>query len=199
MKCRTICSTNDGHTIVHSALNNSCMAMPAFQGPLVAALWDALDRNIFLLSSGKILHVFVLELTAINGPGEFPAEELHQGGSKIRESHACWCRNTQQNWTGWCLELEECHAMQASNIWEASQHQQSCPLCSLSEAGSSVNTPTALLTAQSWTLTSLWRCETSSPCQLICMEHCHYVCPKIHFMQHPPPLLACILCYKCRK
>ncbi|EIE19510.1 hypothetical protein COCSUDRAFT_83561 [Coccomyxa subellipsoidea C-169] len=66
---RTLCSTNDGHMIVHSALDNSCVAVPAFQGPLVAALWDALDRNVFLLSSGKMLHVFVLELTAINGPG----------------------------------------------------------------------------------------------------------------------------------
>ncbi|BDA43684.1 probable WD repeat-containing protein 19 [Coccomyxa sp. Obi] len=38
-------------------------------GPMVAVLWDAVDRNVFLLSDRASLHVYVVEPTTITGPG----------------------------------------------------------------------------------------------------------------------------------
>lgn len=70
VKYRTICSMGNGQVILHSALDDSCMPVPVFEGPLLAALWDAVDRNVFLLSNGRLLHAYALELTTIKGPGE---------------------------------------------------------------------------------------------------------------------------------
>lgn len=69
MHCRTICTDRNGQAKLHSALDETCTPIALTGGPIVAVLWDASDRNVFLLSDRASLHVFVVEPTIITGPG----------------------------------------------------------------------------------------------------------------------------------
>lgn len=69
---RTLCTGSDGEVSLHSALDYSCMTVPEMYRPAVTALWDALDRDVFLLSDGASLHIYALEVVNIKGPGDRP-------------------------------------------------------------------------------------------------------------------------------
>ncbi len=71
MQCRTLCTDSNGQVKLHSALDETCVTVPVIGGPIVAVLWDAQDRNVFLLADRATLHVFVVEPTTIAGPGKY--------------------------------------------------------------------------------------------------------------------------------
>ena len=52
-----------------SALDGSWMSVPGLEGPCADAMWDAQHPNVFLTHDEKQRSTFVLEASALDGPG----------------------------------------------------------------------------------------------------------------------------------
>ena len=70
MGCRLIYE-DDKHTVqLYNAVNDQLLPLNDVSLGLATALWDAVDPNVFLLSDGQTLFVFLYLPISLQGPGE---------------------------------------------------------------------------------------------------------------------------------